>query len=118
MVEKKAAVASAEVDWAGYFHSIQPVCPWSWGAWLQGKISIAKWQGQIIDLGSYSARVYTVNLNPRRLKKLCKQLDAADQTNEWLWSHPRYQNNSAPRPILIQQDRQKLNQIRKQNASS
>jgi hypothetical protein len=112
VVEKRqAAAVSAEVDWGEYFHSIRKACPWSLAAWNKGLISITKWRRQVIDLEPYSARLYIVDLNPRRLKKLCQQLDQ-DLKYEWLWSHPRYSTNSTPLPVLIQQDRAELNAIR------
>lgn len=111
MVEKVKAAASVAVDWQGYFYSIRQSCPWSWAAWQQGKIAIQKWRSQVIDLEPYSARLYIVDLTPRRLKKLCKRLDQ-DPKCEWLWSHPRYGGDSTPVPVLIQQNRLQLNAIR------
>ncbi len=112
MVEKRqAAAVSAEAKWADYFYSIRKECPWSYAAWQKGKICIQKWRSQVVDLEPYHARVYIVDLTPRRLKKLCKRLDS-DAEYEWLWSHPRYKNNSTPAPVLIQQDRRTLNDIR------
>jgi hypothetical protein len=118
-VEKvKAAAVSAEVDWLSYFESIQQECPWSLKAWKQGKICIAKWKGTALPLDAYSARMYLMELNPRRLKKLCKKLDIEDKDCEWLWSHPSYGNNSTPVPVLIQQNRKQLNDIRSSMGSS
>jgi hypothetical protein len=110
--KRQVAAVSAEVDWGEYFHSIRSTCPWSWAAWQKGLISIQKWRKQVVDLEPYHARVYVLDLNPRRLKKLCQRLDK-DLECEWLWSHPRYKLNSTPVPVLIQQHRAKLNEIRK-----
>jgi hypothetical protein len=112
------AAASAEVNWAKYFYSIRTVCPWSYSAWQRGLISIEVWRNRVIDLDPYQARVYVVkNLNPRRLKKLCKKLDQ-DPCYEWLWSHPRYGVDSTAIPVLIQQSRQQLNDIRQRLRSN
>jgi len=111
VVVKKAAAASVEVNWDEYFYSIRKSCPWSYAAWQQGKIAIQKWRRQVIDLEPYRARVYIVDLNPRRLKKLSQKLDQ-DPKYEWLWSHPRYGGESTPLPVLIQQDRAELKAIR------
>ena len=100
------------VDWGKYFLSIQKECPWSIVAWTKGKIDIAQWSGKVLDLGLYRARVYTVkNINRRRLKKIAKLLDQG--SCEWLWSYPGYGSFATPVPVLIQQDRQTLNDIRK-----
>ena len=98
------------VDWNEYFYSIKSQCPWSWAAWRRSQIEIKPWQGRLEPLGQLQARVYTIDLNPRRLKKLAGKLDHG--ADEILWSHPRYKKYSTPVPVLIQQDRQYLNQLR------
>ena len=104
-------VKAAGVDWGSYFLSIQRQCPWSLIAWSKGKIDIQPWRGQELDLDVYRARVYLVkNLNRRRLKKLCKQLDQG--SCEWLWSYPGYGPYATPVPVLIQQNRSELDYIR------
>ena len=104
-------VKAVDANWEEYFSMIQKVCPWSWAAWQQNKIGITKWTNKVIDLGSLEARVYvTKGLNPRRLKKLCRDLDQG--TYEWLWSYPGYGKFATPRFCLIQQDRRRLNEIR------
>jgi hypothetical protein len=100
------------MTWDEYFAHIQGVCPWSNTAWNQNEIEIVKWQGTELPLGTLQARIYTVDLNRRRLKKLCKQLDVSEH-DEWLWSEPTYGKYAAPQPILIQQHRKTLNDIRK-----
>jgi hypothetical protein len=108
----EAVVKAADVDWSEYFLKIKSQCPWSQPAWSKGKIDIARWSGKVVDLGVYSARVYTVkNKNRRRLKKLCKQLDQG--VCEWLWSYPGYGAYATPVAVLIQQNRAELDAIRK-----
>lgn len=110
---KKVAVVvkAADVNWNLYFNNIKAECPWSWVAWRRNLIDIVKWQNTIIDLGPFEARVYVVkNINPRKLKKLCKKLD--NGRYEWLWSYPDYGNFATPVYCLIQQDRSKLEKIR------
>lgn len=113
MVERKKAAASVAVNWAEYFQSIKESCPWSLAAWRRNQISVQRWQGEPLPLEPFLARVYIVDLNPRRLKKLCARLDRESSQDEWLWSHPRYGGDSTPVPVLIQQNRNKLENIRK-----
>ena len=99
------------VDWGLYFLKIKAVCPWSYAAWQRGQIDIV-YTRTIKPLGDYAARVYAIDLTKRRLKKLAKLRDHG--LDEWLWSHPEYGVYATPVPCLIQQDRAKLNSIRKQ----
>ena len=111
MVRRKNLVA--EVDWLEYFKGIRSVCPWSLPAYRKGLIDIQPYRGYRIALDPpLLARVYVCDLNQRRLKKLATDYENIDQLNEWLWSHPRYLNHSAPVPILIQQNRQYLAEMR------
>jgi hypothetical protein len=100
------------IDWAAYFDSIKPVCPWSAAAWKKSEIKITQWTCEWEHLGNNQAIVYIVpNYNRRRLKKLCSKLDTSLEY-EWLWSEPRYGKHAAPTHILIQQDRRKLFDLR------
>lgn len=100
-----------EVNWEEYFHSIQPVCPWSLSSWRKGLIDIV-YQTDPIDLGHYHARVYVVDIEPIDLNGYHEWLNN-NRSDEWLWSHPQYGGYSAPVPILIQQDHKYLHNIRK-----
>lgn len=112
MIKRRSRVVD-EADWQGYFDHIKSVCPWSYNAWRKGLIEITDYGRGIQPLGDLQARVYTVDLNPRRLKKLSEHLDQHDEIYEWLWSHPQGGGlNSTPLPCLIQQDRKYLNDIR------
>lgn len=111
MVRKRNLVV--EVDWSEYFKSIRLVCPWSLPAYQQGQIEIIEYQGLRRALESpLKARVYICDLNQRRLKKLATDYDNIDKINEWLWSHPAFKGYSSPVPILIQQNRQYLAEMR------
>ena len=99
-------------DWPKYFEHIKPVCPWSSAAWKKGEIKVKYWNGKIEELGNNQAIIYICEgYNRRRLKKLCKKLDV-DLHCEWLWSEPSHGNYGSPVPILIQQDRRKLFDLR------
>ena len=106
-------MADVAVDWEQYFNSIKQVCPWSYSAWLKQEIHTINWHSQIIDLGSYKARLYITNKhNPRQLKKMTDRFNRERQHEEWLWSHPDFGFNSTPVAVFIQQDRQLLEQAR------
>ena len=99
-------------DWAKYFEHIKPVCPWSGAAWKKGEIKVRHWNGKIEELGNNQAIIYICEgYNRRRLKKLCKKLDVSLEC-EWLWSEPTHGEYASPVPILIQQDRRKLFDLR------
>jgi hypothetical protein len=106
-------VSHPSVNWQEYFYSIRRECPWSWASWSKDLIDISKWCGEIVPLDHYDARIYVVKLNRRRVKKLAKQLDQG--VYEWLWSSPGYGPYATPVACLIQQDRNKLNEIRKKS---
>jgi len=105
-------VAAVEVNWQNYFESIKKVCPWSLKAYTEGNIEITQWKGYPMDLDNLEARVYVSKHNPRQLKKIHTRLNLERPIEEWLWSHPSFQDYSAPVPCLIQQDRDKLYSIR------
>ena len=111
MVKVKDVVKAADVNWLAYFEGIQKQCPWSLAAWIKSEITVSKWQGKSQPLGTQQARIYvTPKLNQRRLKKLCKTLDHG--SDEWLWSYPSYGRFATPVAVLIQQDRDRLKNIR------
>ena len=108
---KNHVVRSQEVNWEKYFQHIKPVCPWSGAALKKGELKITQWSGEIEPLGNNQAIVYIcANYNRRRLKKLHKKLDKGDY--EWLWSEPTNGPNASPVPVLIQQDKRKLFDLR------
>lgn len=105
-------VRSPEVNWEVYFQHIKPVCPWSGAAYKKGEIKITQWTGEIEPLGTNQAIVYVCpKYNRRRLKKLHKKVDNSPEY-EWLWSEPTNGLNASPVPVLIQQDKRKLFDLR------
>jgi hypothetical protein len=109
----QAQEAADEVNWLAYFETIKTACPWSWAAQKKSLIDIQHWHSQAKDLELFEARIYTApNHKPRQLKKISQRLNQTRPTEEWLWSHPKYGFNSTPTPVLIQQDRSKLESIR------
>lgn len=104
------AKSHQSVNWSDYFKHIRSECPWSYRAHEQGLIDIVDYTGEILPLGKYSARVYRVDLDGPAVEALAEALDYG--SDEWLFSYPGYGEWATPMAVLIQQNRQELNQIR------
>jgi hypothetical protein len=100
------------VDWFHYFKSIRKECPWSYAAYVRGELSIIPFENKVLPLGDFEARMYCVELSPSELEALSEKLNASDADNEWLFSYPEYGDFATPIPVLIQQNRKKLNDLR------
>ena len=100
------------VDWREYFKSIRVECPWSYAAYEKGEIDIVKYQGKVIPLEKYQARLYIVNAPNETVEALAAALDHGK--DEWLFSYPGYGPFATPVAVLIQQDRERLRQLRSQ----
>ena len=112
-VERRRKKVDVEVDWHSYFQSIRGVCPWSLSAYKREGIDIQPWGGEARPLGTWAARIYLAPRHkPRQLKRITDRLNRTQHTDEWLWSHPKYQHHSAPVACMIQQDRKTLYSIR------
>jgi hypothetical protein len=98
------------VDWLAYFKSIRSECPWSLPAYEQGLIDIVNYTGHALPLGEYSARVYVITAPDETVEAICAGLNYG--SDEWLFSYPGYGPFATPVSILIQQNKQELNQIR------
>lgn len=97
------------VDWGEYFYRIREQCPWSYAAWQHGQIDVVEWAGEVIPLENYQARVYTV-ASSDEAEYLAEKFDFGDC--EWLFSYADYGEFGTPVPVIIQQDRKKLNSLR------
>lgn len=100
------------VDWSQYFRSIRVECPWSYQAYQKGEIDIVKYQGKVLPLEQYQARIYIVNAPNETVEALAAALDHGK--DEWLFSYPGYGPFATPVSVLIQQDRERLRQLRTQ----
>ena len=102
--------------WSDYFKSIKKVCPWSSPAYEKGQIDIVECMTFVykpLDDGLL-ARVYLLPFAPNKLKRLTQKMMYEYEQEEWLWGHPKYKDNSPPRPCVIQQSAQHLDDIRAQ----
>ena len=102
------------VNWYDYFKSIRSQCPWSYAAYIKGKIDIVDYQNYKITLGNYSARMYLVDLPNDAVEALALALDHGE--DEWLFSYPGYGEYATPVAVLIQQNRKTLENLRQETA--
>ena len=100
------------VNWYDYFKSIRSECPWSYSAYIKGLIDIVEYTGSSIPLGHYQARMYVVNAPNETVEALAAGWNQGE--DEWLFSYPGYGDYATPVSVLIQQNRQQLNQLRSQ----
>jgi hypothetical protein len=111
-VEK--AKSHQSVNWYDYFKSIREECPWSYAAYLKGKIDIVEYEGVRLPLGDYSARMYLIRVPDSTVTAIANGLDYDDQECEWLYSYPGYGDYATPVAVLIQQNRRELTNLRSQ----
>lgn len=104
------AVNHQSVDWHRYFNMIKAQCPWAWRAWGQGSIDIVAYTGEILPLGDYQARVYVIHAPTETVEAICHSLNYGH--DEWLFSYPGYGEWATEVPVLIQQDRSRLQELR------
>lgn len=101
--------------WSDYFKSIKSVCPWSSPAYQRGEIDILECMTFVYKpLEDLMARVYLLPYAPNKLKRLSQKMMYEYPEEEWLWGHPQYKDHSPPRPCVIQQSAQLLDDIRSQ----
>lgn len=98
------------VDWYSYFKSIRTECPWSYAAYLHGEIDICEYTGQVKPLGNFQARVYIVHAPNETVEALAAAFDHGE--DEWLFSYPGYGEFATPVSVIIQQNRQRLRELR------
>lgn len=100
------------VDWLSYFKSIRRECPWSLRAFQRGQIEFTHYTGEIWPLGELEARIYIIEEDTESIEALAAGLDYGQDA--WLFSYPGYGPFAAPVAILIQQNRQRLEELRTQ----
>ena len=108
------AKSHQSVNWYDYFKSIREECPWSYAAYLKGKIDIVEYEGVRLPLGDYSARMYLIRAPDSTVTAIANGLDYDDQECEWLYSYPGYGDYATPVSVLIQQNRKELTNLRSQ----
>lgn len=110
--------------WLHYFLSIKDVCPWSYESYMQGRTKITNFDADIIKLNEQNwnvveqdAFVYIANdMSIDELDEFCENRNSKQEKCEYLWSHPKYTkggNRQTFRPVVIQQDREQLEKLRR-----
>jgi hypothetical protein len=111
----------AEVDWEAYYRDIRDVCPWSYAAFMQDKILVVPYSENcfptwrlFLHYTAFEAVVFSFpdTVTSEYLETKCDALNEEDAKSEWLWSHPEQEGDSTPVPVLIQQERSKLEKLR------
>ncbi len=119
--KRKRKKAQEEVNWAEYFAKIRGVCPYSYKAHMSDKILFVDYSdkdfetfAKLYGLTEHEAFVYKCYAKSGKwLNEKCDEMNVLLAQCEWLWSHPDYGNDSTPIPVIIQQDKQTLESIRK-----
>jgi len=110
--------------WPKYFQSIVDVCPWSYEAYKNGKLDIRDFDIDAIIFedfdwtGDWNAIVwqhcpYSIN----DLEAVVNDLNKESKNCIYFFSHPYYtkgKNKQTLVPVIIQQDKKQLMQVRKQ----
>ena len=119
---------AAEDNWLVYFHSIKNVCPWSYESYKKGRIYITEFtQTKVIEteenwtMDKYDAIVYTTQMSVDELDTFVEQRNYEQDLCEYLWSHPSYTKggkNQTQTPVIIQQDRKWLMELRNARSKS
>ena len=125
-MERKGEVA--EDNWLTYFYSIKNVCPWSYESYKKGRIYITEFTPNKVNRTElewsciwYDAVVYLTDMSVDELDEFVEERNRKQNSCEYLWSHPEFTkggNRQTSRPIIIQQDRAFLTELRGKNRGS
>ena len=112
---------NSNVTWAtNYFASIRGVCPWSYKAHMKDNILFIE-GGSDKCFGTYAniykastkeAFVFIMDKTSDELLDICEKYEKKYKHVEWLWSHPEQEGDSTPKPVIIIQDKDRLQQLR------
>jgi len=122
-VERKKEV-EVKINWLEYFYSIRKVCPYSYQSYHEGTTKITNFDEDILVLNEqnfetlpWEVIVYLLgdDLTLDAIDEYVASLNDCQNTCEYLWSHPTFTkggNNNTPVPVIIQQDRARLMELR------
>lgn len=131
-MEKRNAVTLKEVNWLEYYKGIRSVCPWSYRSYIMGGIITIPYTSSNFDTFATVFKncksedgiqtdcfVYVCpDKSPQWLEAKVKECQSVDKWNdsEWLYSTPDDddEGNATPVPVIIQQRKAQLAQLREQ----
>jgi len=113
---------SSDVDWGtNYFAKIRGVCPWSYKAHMKDNILFIEGGGNrcygtwsyIFKSSNKEAFVFIEkDKSSKQLNEICLKYEKIYKHVEWLWSHPDEGGDSTPVPVIIIQDKARLQELR------
>ena len=113
---------SSIVSWAtNYFAKIRGVCPWSYKEHMKDNILFIEGGGErcygtwsyIYKSSNKEAFVFIEKgKNSEELNAICEKYEKIYKHVEWLWSHPDEGGDSTPVPVIIIQDKSRLQTLR------
>ena len=117
------AKVGVEVNWAtNYFAKIKGVCPWSYKAHMNDNILFIEGGNNDSCYGTWAYLYKASNKEAfvfieegktsKELDAICLQYEKSHPHVEWLWSHPEKGGDSTPKPVIIIQDKTRLQELR------
>ena len=116
------AKVDVEANWAtDYFAKIRGVCPWSYKAHMKDNILFIENGGSkcygtwsyIFKASNKEAFVFIEKgKTPKELDEICIKYEKIYKHVEFLWSHPDEGGDSTPVPVIIIQDKARLQTLR------
>ena len=112
---------SSDTSWAAdYFAKIKGICPWSFRAHMKDNILFIE-GGSDKCFGTYAniykastkeAFVFIMDKTSEELDAICQKYEKIYKHVEFLWSHPEQEGDSTPKPVIIIQEKARLQQLR------
>jgi hypothetical protein len=116
--------------WLNYFRSIKHVCPWAYKSFIAGTTNIVPYDPEILVLSEinwgtepWEVIIYLMgdDLTLDEIDKIVESRNNLQNKCEYLWSHPSFSKggkNQTPVPVIIQQDRKRLIELRNASKTS
>ena len=112
------------IIWLFYFRKLNKVCPWSYESFIAGTTNFVDYSEDLLlenetnwNQQSWEVIIYLMgdDYTLDDMDNITEHRNEVQNTCEYLWSHPSFSkggNNQAPKPIIIQQDRARLMELR------
>ena len=115
-------------NWLWYFRKIKKVCPWSYDSFIKGTTKIIPFDKEMMVLSEinweqepWEVIIYLMgdDLTLEEIDNIVASRNESQSKCEYLWSHPSFSKgakNQTHVPVIIQQDRKRLMELRYANA--